>query len=126
MPRIKAFQALRPVEELAAKVASVPYDVVNRDEAAALAEGNHLSFLHVVRPDIDFPPQKNPYDADVYEKARANFQKLISDGVLKQDGDDHVFAYRQIMNGHSQTGIVCCCHIDDYENNLILKHEKTR
>jgi len=126
MPRIKAFQALRPVEELAAKVASVPYDVVNRDEAAALADGNHLSFLHVVRPDIDFPPQKNPYDADVYEKARANFQKLISDGVLKQDGDDHVFAYRQIMNGHSQTGIVCCCHIDDYENNLILKHEKTR
>ena len=126
MPRIKAFQALRPVEELAAKVDSVPYDVVNRDEAAALADGNHLSFLHVVRPDIDFPPQKNPYDADVYEKARANFQKLISDGVLKQDGDDHVFAYRQIMNGHSQTGIVCCCHIDDYENNLILKHEKTR
>lgn len=126
MPRIKAFQALRPVEELAAKVASVPYDVVNRDEAAALADGNHLSFLHVVRPDIDFPPQKNPYDADVYEKARANFQKLISDGVLKQDGDDHVFAYRQIMNGHSQTGIVCCCHIDDYENNLILRHEKTR
>lgn len=126
MPRIKAFQALRPVEELAAKVASVPYDVVNRDEAAALADGNPLSFLHVVRPDIDFPPQKNPYDADVYEKARANFQKLISDGVLKQDSQDHVFAYRQIMNGHSQTGIVCCCHIDDYENNLILKHEKTR
>ncbi len=126
MPRIKAFRALRPVEELAAKVASVPYDVVNRDEAAALADGNHLSFLHVVRPDIDFPPQKNPYDAEVYEKARANFQKLISDGVLKQDGNDHVFAYRQIMNGHSQTGIVCCCHIDDYENNLILKHEKTR
>jgi uncharacterized protein (DUF1015 family) len=126
MPRIKAFQALRPVEELAAKVASVPYDVVNRDEAAALADGNPLSFLHVVRPDIDFPPQKNPYEADVYEKARANFQKLISDGVLKQDSQDHVFAYRQIMNGHSQTGIVCCCHIDDYENNLILKHEKTR
>jgi uncharacterized protein (DUF1015 family) len=73
MPRIKAFQALRPVEELAAKVASVPYDVVNRDEAAALADGNPLSFLHVVRPDIDFPPQKNPYEADVYEKARANF-----------------------------------------------------
>ena len=126
MPRIKAFQALRPVEELAAKVASVPYDVVNRDEAAALADGNPLSFLHVVRPDIDFPPQKNPYDADIYEKARANFQKLISNGVLKQDSEEHVFAYRQIMNGHSQTGIVCCCHIDDYENNLILKHEKTR
>ena len=126
MPRIKAFKALRPVPDLAAKVASVPYDVVNRDEAAALAEGNPLSFLHVVRPDIDFPPEKNPYDADIYEKASQNFQKLIRDGVLKLDGTDHLFAYRQIMNGHSQVGIVCCCHIDDYENNLILKHEKTR
>ncbi len=126
MPRIKPFKALRPVESLAAKVASVPYDVVNRDEAAALAEGNPLSFLHVVRPDIDFPPEKNPYDPDIYEKASANFQKLIKDGVLKLDSSDSLFAYRQIMNGHSQVGVVCCCHIDDYENNLILKHEKTR
>ncbi len=126
MPRIKAFQALRPISELAAKVASVPYDVVNREEAAKLAEGNPLSFLHVVRPDIDFPPEKNPYDPDIYDKASANFQKLITDGVLKRDPADSVFAYRQIMNGHSQVGIVCCCHIDDYENNLILKHEKTR
>lgn len=126
MPRIKAFQALRPVSELAAKVASVPYDVVNRDEAAALADGNPLSFLHVVRPDIDFPPDKNPYDPDVYERAARNFQKLISDGVLHRDPAESLYAYRQIMNGHAQTGIVCCCHIDDYENNLILKHEKTR
>lgn len=126
MPRIKAFKALRPVAELASKVASVPYDVVNREEAAALAEGNPLSFLHVVRPDIDFPPEKNPYDPDIYEKASENFQKLIRDGVLKLDSSDGLFAYRQIMNGHSQVGIVCCCHIDDYENNLILKHEKTR
>ena len=126
MPRIKAFQALRPVEELAAKVASVPYDVVNRDEAAALAEGNSLSFLHVVRPDIDFPPEKNPHDPDIYEKASENFQKLISGGVLKRDPADCVYAYRQTMNGRSQVGVVCCCHIDDYENNLILKHEKTR
>lgn len=126
MPRIKAFKALRPVPDLAAKVASVPYDVVNREEAAALADGNPLSFLHVVRPDIDFPPEKNPYAPDIYEKASQNFQKLIHDGVLKLDGTDHLFAYRQIMNGHSQVGIVCCCHIDDYENNLILKHEKTR
>ena len=126
MPRIKAFQALRPVPELAAKVASVPYDVVNRDEAAEMAAGNPLSFLHVVRPDIDFPPSKNPYDSDVYDKAADNFQKLISDGVLQRDPANCVYAYRQIMHGHSQVGIVCCCHIDDYENNLILKHEKTR
>ncbi len=126
MPRIKAFQALRPVPELAAKVASVPYDVVNRDEAAEMAAGNPLSFLHVVRPDIDFPPSKNPYDSDVYDKAADNFRKLISDDVLQRDPANCVYAYRQIMHGHSQVGIVCCCHIDDYENNLILKHEKTR
>lgn len=126
MPRIKAFQALRPIPELAPQVASVPYDVVNREEAAALAHGNPLSFLHVVRPDIDFPPGKNPHDADVYDKASTNFQKLIGDEVLRQDQEASIFAYRQIMNGHAQTGVVCCCHIDDYENNLILKHEKTR
>ncbi|MEI7699597.1 MAG: DUF1015 family protein [Planctomycetia bacterium] len=126
MPQIQPFHALRPVPELAAKVASVPYDVVNRDEAAALADGNHLSFLHVVRPDIDFPPEHNPYAQEIYDKAAFNFQKLIDNGVLFKDSARCLFAYRQIMGGHSQVGIVCCVHIDDYENNLILKHEKTR
>ncbi|MCA9058642.1 MAG: DUF1015 domain-containing protein [Planctomycetaceae bacterium] len=126
MPRIKAFQALRPVAEKAALVASVPYDVVNREEAAALAEGNPLSFLHVVRPDIDVPPDVDPYDDSVYATGAAALQKLIADGVLQQDGEPALFAYRQIMNGRAQTGIVCCCHIDDYEQNRILKHEKTR
>ncbi len=126
MPRIQPLYALRPVPELAAKVASVPYDVVNRDEAAALAEGNPLSFLHVVRPDIEFPPEHNPYAQEVYDTAAANFQKLIADGVLFHDSAPCLFAYRQIMGTHSQVGIVCCVHIDDYENNLILKHEKTR
>lgn len=88
MPRIKAFQALRPVSDLASQVASVPYDVVNRDEAAELAAGNPLSFLHVVRPDIDFPPSKNPYDPDIYDKASENFQKLINDKVLQRDPGD--------------------------------------
>ena len=86
MPRIKAFKALRPVPELASKVASVPYDVVNRNEAAELAAGNPLSFLHVVRPDIDFPPEQNPYDPAIYEKAAANFQKLSSDGAVRTPG----------------------------------------
>ncbi|MFN8706316.1 MAG: DUF1015 domain-containing protein [Planctomyces sp.] len=126
MPRIKAFEALRPVPESAAKVASVPYDVVNRDEAAALAEGNPDSFLHVVRPDIDFPPEQDPYADVIYAKAKENFQRLQSAGILIRDSHQSVFAYRQIMNGRAQVGVVCCCHIDDYENNLILKHEKTR
>ncbi|MCA9063226.1 MAG: DUF1015 domain-containing protein [Planctomycetaceae bacterium] len=126
MPRIKPFRALRPVAEKAAVVASVPYDVVNREEASELAAGNPLSFLHVVRPDIDVPVDTDPYDDSVYATGAAAFQKLISDGILVQDEQPALFAYRQIMNGRSQVGIVCCCHIDDYEQNRILKHEKTR
>lgn len=126
MPRIKPFQALRPVADLASRVASVPYDVVNRDEAAALADGNPLSFLHVVRPDIDFPPEQDPYAPEVYDRAADNLQQLLVDGVLIREPLECLYAYRQVMNGRAQTGIVCCVHIDDYENNLILKHEKTR
>mgnify|MGYP002629863519 CR=1 FL=1 len=126
MPHIKPFQAIRPTQQAAADVASVPYDVVNRDEAAALAAGNSSSFLHVVRPDIDLPPDTNPYADEVYATARKSFDRLMSEGVLVRDTEDCLFAYRQIMNGIAQTGVVCCCHIDDYENNLILKHEKTR
>lgn len=126
MPRIKPFQAIRPTQQAAADVASVPYDVVNRDEAAALAAGNSSSFLHVVRPDIDLPADLNPYADEVYTTARKNLDRLMSEGVLVRDTEDCLFAYRQIMNGIAQTGVVCCCHIDDYENNLILKHEKTR
>lgn len=126
MPRVKPFTAIRPPQELAEKVASVPYDVVNRNEAAALAAGNEHSFLHVIRPDIDLPEGTNPYADEVYETARKNFDRLQQDGALVRDGEPKLFAYRQTMNGVGQTGIVCCCHIDDYENNLILKHEKTR
>ena len=126
MPRIQPFQAIRPTADNAATVASVPYDVVNRKEAAELADGNPHSFLHVVRPDIDLPEDTDPYADAVYETARRNLDQLISDGVLARDENAGLFVYRQIMNGVAQTGIVCCCHIDDYENNLILKHEKTR
>ncbi len=126
MPRVKSFRAVRPIAEKAASVASVPYDVVNRDEAAALAEGNPDSFLHVVRPDIDLPPETDPYADEIYAKAAENLNRLMADGVLQQDDQDGIFLYRQIMGGKSQVGVVCCCHVDDYENNLILKHEFTR
>ena len=126
MPRIKAFRALRPPADLAPTVASVPYDVVNRSEAAALAAGNAHSFLHVIRPDIDLPDDVGAYDDRVYETAKANLQKLIENGALVRDEQDCVFLYRQVMNGQAQVGLVCCSHVDDYENNLILKHEKTR
>lgn len=126
MPRIKAFKAIRPPAELAESVASVPYDVVNRSEAAALAEGNPNSFLHVIRPDIDLPTDVGAYDDAVYDTAAANLKKLIDNGALVRDEDECVFLYRQIMNGQPQVGLVCCSHVEDYENNLILKHEKTR
>lgn len=126
MPRVKPFQAIRPTTESAADVASVPYDVVNRMEACALAEDNDSSFLHVVRPDIDLPAGTDPYADEIYSTARQNLDRLISEGTLIRDNSDDLFVYRQIMNGVAQCGVVCCCHIDDYENNLILKHEKTR
>ena len=107
-------------------MASVPYDVVNREEAASLAEGNPLSFLHVVRPDIDLPADTDPYADEVYEAAKNSLDRLIEEGALIRDSEDRLFLYRQVMNGIPQTGLVCCCHIDDYENDLILKHEKTR
>ena len=126
MPRVKPFQAIRPSNELAPTVASVPYDVVNRAEAAELASGNANSFLHVVRPDIDLPPDTDPYADEVYSTARKNLDRMMADGVLSRDDGDALFVYRQVMNGVAQDGIVCCCHVDDYDNDLILKHEKTR
>jgi uncharacterized protein (DUF1015 family) len=126
MPRVKAFRAVRPTVENAARVASVPYDVVNREEAVGLAEGNDQSFLHVVRPDIDLPADTNPYADEIYAKAAENLNRFMSEGVLQQDDSESIFLYRQIMDGKSQVGVVCCCHVDDYENNLILKHEFTR
>src|SRR5690606_428316 len=105
---------------------SVPYDVVDREEAAQLAAGNPRSFLHVVRAEIDLPPDTNPYDPAVYAKAKENFQRLIADGSMRQDEQEGLFVYRQIMDGRAQAGVVGCCHVDDYENDLIKKHEKTR
>ena len=126
MPRVKPFRAVRPPVAKAASVASVPYDVIDRDEAVVLAAGNSESFLHVVRPDIDLPPETDPYADAIYTQAADAFQKFLAAGTLAQDEADCIFLYRQIMNGRSQIGIVCCCHVDDYEHNRILKHEFTR
>lgn len=126
MPRIQPFKAIRPAVEHASSVASVPYDVVNRAEAAALAEGNPNSFLHVIRPDIDLPEDTDPYADEVYAAGRAGLDRLLAEQILQQDPDSCLYVYRQIMNGVPQVGLVCCCHIDDYADNLIRKHEKTR
>jgi uncharacterized protein (DUF1015 family) len=107
-------------------VAAVPYDVVNRSEAAELAAGNPHSFLHVGRSDIDLPPGADPHDARVYAKARGALERLLAEGVLIREGMPSLYLYRQIMSGRAQTGLVGCVHIDDYEQEVIRKHEKTR
>ncbi|MDO9542998.1 MAG: DUF1015 family protein [Kiritimatiellia bacterium] len=124
--RIKSFCALRPRRELCAQVASVPYDVVDRDEALALARDNPFSFLHVSRSEIDLPENTNPYSAEVYAKATSNFAAMQERGILIRDAHPSVYIYRLKRNSRYQHGIVACCHVKDYENNIIKKHEKTR
>ena len=126
MLRIKAFQGLRPVASLVSQVACVPYDVVDRNEAAALAKGNPYSLLHVDRAEIDLPESVDPYSGEVYQKALENFQLLQSDGTLMREGAPCVYLYQQRMGNHIQTGVAAVCHIEDYENDIIKKHEKTR
>jgi uncharacterized protein (DUF1015 family) len=124
--RLNPFRAIRPVPELAERVAAVPYDVVNREEALALARGNPHSFLHVGRSDIDLPAEVDPHDDVVYAKAKEELRRLLADGTVVRDAEPALYLYRQIMDGRAQTGVVGCVHIDDYERDLIRKHEKTR
>src|SRR5262245_2025594 len=126
MASIRPFRALRPTPDKAAAVSSVPYDVVTTDEARQLAGGNPLSFLHVTRSEIDLPPGTNPYAPEVYEKARANFTALSERGSLVLDETPSLYFYRLRMGGHEQTGIAGCFTVDEYESDVIKKHERTR
>lgn len=126
MAVIRPFRALRPQAERAQLVASVPYDVVNTEEARALANGNPLSFLHVSRPEIDLPPGTDIHSDAVYRKAVENFEKLISSCPLEKEAEPSLYLYRLIMGDHQQIGIVACCSIDEYDNSTIRKHERTR
>ena len=126
MAVIRPFRALRPPAERAQAVASVPYDVVNTEEASALAAGNPLSFLHVSRPEIDLPPGTDLYSDAVYRKAVENFEKLIAEAPLEKEAEPSLYLYRLIMGEHQQIGVVACCSIDEYDNNIIRKHERTR
>jgi uncharacterized protein (DUF1015 family) len=124
--RLHPFSAIRPAPELAERVAAVPYDVVSRSEAVELARGNPQSFLHVGRSDIDLPHDIDPHDPRIYSKARESLDRLIGQGTLLRDPDHSLFLYRQIMGDNVQTGVVGCVHVDDYEHDIIRKHEKTR
>ncbi|HEY0320754.1 MAG TPA: DUF1015 family protein [Pyrinomonadaceae bacterium] len=126
MAVIRPFSALRPPTDKAKEVASVPYDVVNTEEARALAAGNPSSFLHVSRPEIDLPEGTDIYSDAVYEKAAENFQRLIKEGTLEEESSPSVYLYRLIMGEHEQIGIVACCSVDEYDQDIIRKHERTR
>lgn len=126
MAIVRPFKGIRPVKELASKIAALPYDVMNSDEAREMVKGNPHSFLHVDRAEIDLDPSIDIHDKRVYEKARENLDRMISEGEYIQDQKPCLYIYRQIMNGRAQTGIVFCASIDDYINNVIKKHEFTR
>ena len=126
MALVHPFRALRPPVERAADVAAVPYDVVSTAEAAALALGNPLSFLHVSRPEIDLPEGTDLYSEEVYAKAAENFEHLIAECPLETEAEPSLYVYRIRMGDHEQTGLVACCSIDEYDDDLIKKHERTR
>ena len=126
MAVIHPFRALRPTKERANEVASVPYDVVNTEEARAMASDNPLSFLRVSRPEIDMAEGTDIHSAPVYAKAAENFQKLIEAAPLRMDDAPSLYLYRLRMGEHEQVGIAACCSVDEYDNDLIRKHERTR
>ncbi len=126
MAVIRPFKAIRPPADRAAQVAAVPYDVVNTEEARALASGNPWSFLHVSRPEIDLRPGTDLYSDEVYSKAQTNFERLTKECPLTMEETASLYLYRLIMGNHEQIGVVACCSIDEYDRDVIRKHERTR
>lgn len=125
MTIIKPFQALRPTQEFAAQVASVPYDVINREEAKELAANNSYSFLRISRSELELE-DIDPYSEKVYQHAKDNLKKFEDTGVLFQEKEASFYLYQLVMGEHTQTGIVACFAADDYESGVIKVHEKTR
>ena len=126
MAKVRPFKAVRPIPELAAKVAALPYDVMSSDEARQMVVGNPYSFLHIDKAEIDLPLGTDLYAPVVYETARNTMNRMIDEGTFVEEAKPCYYIYRQIMNGRAQTGIVGCASIDDYMNNIIKKHELTR
>ena len=126
MAIFRPFKALRPAKEYASKVAALPYDVMNSEEAKEMVKGNPYSFLHIDKAEIDLPAGTDLYSNEVYLKAADNLKKSEENGVMINDEKPCFYVYRQIMNGREQTGLVGCASVDDYINNRIKKHELTR
>jgi len=126
MARVYPFRAVRPHTGQAEAVADVPYDVVTRDEAAALAAARPLSFLHVTRAEVDLPSVTDPYADIVYRTAAGNFSRMREGGPLLQDDTPGLYVYRLRMGSHEQTGLAACFDLDEYERGAIVRHERTR
>lgn len=126
MVDIRPFKAIRPAENLSAKVAALPYDVINSEEARVMALGNPYSYFHIDRAEIDLPPELSPYDPAVYQKAATSLADFLKKGWLKKDDAPYFYLYQLTMNGRSQTGLALCASIDDYVAGKIKKHEFTR
>ncbi|MCK5689259.1 DUF1015 domain-containing protein, partial [Myxococcota bacterium] len=126
MATVYPFRALRPRPDLADQVASVPYDVVNRAEARALADGNQKSFLHVTKPEIDLSDEVGLYDDAVYAQAKTSLDRLVAEGTLVRDDKACFYAYELVMDGRAQTGVVLAASVPEYDDNIVRKHEYTR
>ena len=126
MAVVRPFCCVRPNTEVVSRVAALPYDVYNREEAKAEVAKEPLSFLKIDRAETNFEDSVDTYDERVYEKAKELLQGMIEDGTLIEDGDQAYYAYELIMDGRSQTGLVACASVDDYMNQVIKKHENTR
>lgn len=126
MALLHPFHALRPVPDKVAEVACVPYDVINVEEARKLAAGKPLSFLHVIRPEIDLPEGVDEHAPEVYRKGAGNLRSFVASDATLQEDTPSLYVYRLEMNGRPQTGIFSCVAVREYDDDLILKHEKTR
>ena len=126
MAIIKPFKCVRPAANLADKIAALPYDVYNREEAKAVVEKNPQSFLAIDRAETQFPDDYDMYSREVYEKASSMIKEWIANGAFIKDEEECYYIYTLEMNGRAQSGIVACASIDDYEKGIIKKHENTR
>lgn len=126
MAHIKPFKGIRPPKELAQRLSSRPYDVLNSEEARTEADGNEVSLYHIIKPEIDFPKGTDEHDPRVYEKAKENYQQFKKNGWLIQDEEEHYYVYAQTMNGRTQYGLVVAASVEDYMTGVIKKHELTR
>jgi uncharacterized protein (DUF1015 family) len=126
MATLKAFRGYRPQKELVKQIASPPYDVLSSEEAREMVRGNPLSFLHVVKPEVDLPEDIDLHDPDVYRKGKENLYRMIDEGIYFQDEEEYLYIYAQTMWGKTQYGLVGCAGMLDYVNNLIRRHELTR